>query len=320
MKKALALLTLLAACVSAPTEVSSDRIDDQLLGLEARLDQERWEPDPSRLQTLQAQARSIASSALLNRDQRLRTHFLLADLAKLQQDRQQLAEQHRFLLAVGNQHPQTLIVSSWLDAANALSILQGAPPPANSHPRLQWELGLLLAKANRHAEAVAAYDQALAGLPEIWRQKGRLTRDTSWNLRHTNVTGSDLNRLATIALPTLNQFYLAVREETPNATALRFETQEPLTRARLAEWVLHYVAEKRNNPDLRNRQSRRIRSRPNPASPIPDVSLEAPYFDAVLFCVERDILPLPDGRNFQPDTRVSGSEAVRLVQRVMKDF
>lgn len=320
MKKWLGLVAILVGCASVPNEVSIDQIDRRLDRLEQSLDQERWEPDGGRLQTLQTQARELAASALLSREQRLKTHFFLADVSWLLQDRQQLAEQYRLLQSLGQQFPQTLIVASWLQRERSHELLQEAGPPANSHPRLQWELGLALAAANRHAEAVAAFDRALAGLPDIWKQKGRSIRDTSWSLRQTPTGNQELNRLASVAAPTLMQFYQAIRELTPKAADLRFETRDPLTRARLAEWVLHYVAEKRNTPQLRTRQSRRLLARPNPASPIPDVSLDSPYFDAIVFCVERDILALLDGRHFQPDVRVSGSEAVGVVNKVIWDF
>jgi tetratricopeptide (TPR) repeat protein len=41
-------------------------------------------------------------------------------------------------------------------------------------------------------------------------------------------------------------------------------------------------------------------------SPVPDVAYRAPYFDAVLVTVEREIMELPDGVNFFPDIVLSG--------------
>ena len=42
------------------------------------------------------------------------------------------------------------------------------------------------------------------------------------------------------------------------------------------------------------------------SSPVPDVPVDAPWFDAVLGVVEREIMDLPDGVNFKPDAGHDG--------------
>ena len=42
--------------------------------------------------------------------------------------------------------------------------------------------------------------------------------------------------------------------------------------------------------------------------PIPDVMIDGVYFDAIVGTVEEDIVPLTDGKNFEPDKPVSGME------------
>ena len=53
-------------------------------------------------------------------------------------------------------------------------------------------------------------------------------------------------------------------------------------------------------------------------SPVPDVAVEEPWFDAVLGVVEREIMDLPDGINFQPDGEVSGLEYLSILQRLQR--
>lgn len=310
----------LLGCATAPVEVSVERLEEDLRALEQELDRVRWNPDQGSLAEIHNGATGLLGGHLLTRDQRVRALFLLADTAALRSDSGRLEEAHRSLRAQGPQLPQTLITAAWLAPNRAIDILQGAPPPADSNPRLLWELGMALARAGRHAEAVTAFDRALMGLSPTWRQNGRAVRDRSWDLRHAALTTDSLQTLARLENPTQGQFLVAVREFTPNVSALEWEPSKPLTRIRLAEWALHYVAEKRQNPDLRTRQGRRLRSRPSPTSPIPDIPLESPFLDAALFAVERNILPLPDGRNFFPEREVRGSEAASVVSRVRQNF
>ena len=44
------------------------------------------------------------------------------------------------------------------------------------------------------------------------------------------------------------------------------------------------------------------------SSPIPDVPLASPDFDAVLGSVENELMTLRDGVNFYPEEKVSGAE------------
>ena len=45
--------------------------------------------------------------------------------------------------------------------------------------------------------------------------------------------------------------------------------------------------------------------------PIPDVMMDGVYFDAIVGTVEEDVVPLTDGKNFEPNKPVSGMEFYR---------
>ena len=45
--------------------------------------------------------------------------------------------------------------------------------------------------------------------------------------------------------------------------------------------------------------------------PIPDVMLDSVYFDAIVGTVEEDVIPLADGKRFEPDNPVNGMEFYR---------
>ena len=52
------------------------------------------------------------------------------------------------------------------------------------------------------------------------------------------------------------------------------------------------------------------------ASPVADVPVDSPDFDAVLGCVENELMDLPDGEHFFPDKTVSGVEFKTWVSKI----
>ena len=77
-------------------------------------------------------------------------------------------------------------------------------------------------------------------------------------------------------------------------------------------WNLRTAAGKNPNPA---RYSERYRSRML-SSPIPDVPLASPDFDAVLGSVENELMTLRDGVNFYPEGKVSGAEFNASVTKI----
>ena len=77
-------------------------------------------------------------------------------------------------------------------------------------------------------------------------------------------------------------------------------------------WNLRTATGKNPNP---LRYSERYRRKMSP-SPIRDVPLDSPDFDAVLGCVENELMTLRDGINFLPEGRVSGAEFNASVKKI----
>ena len=77
-------------------------------------------------------------------------------------------------------------------------------------------------------------------------------------------------------------------------------------------WNLRTAAGKNPNPA---RYSERYRARML-SSPIPDVPLASPDFDAVLGCVENELMTLRDGINFYPEGKVSGAEFNAAITKI----
>ena len=93
------------------------------------------------------------------------------------------------------------------------------------------------------------------------------------------------------------------------------ESTDSLDRAGAAWFLWHLFADRRGDPNLLSRYSARYRFRAGLASPIPDVALDASFFDSALGVVEREIMALPDGVNFRPSLPVSGAEFLGMIER-----
>lgn len=100
-----------------------------------------------------------------------------------------------------------------------------------------------------------------------------------------------------------------------NAEPRPLAPADTLDRAGAAWFLWHLFADRRGDPSLLTRYSERYRSRAGLSSPVPDVALDAPFFDSALGVVEREIMALPDGVNFRPALPVSGAEFLGMIER-----
>ena len=86
------------------------------------------------------------------------------------------------------------------------------------------------------------------------------------------------------------------------------ETSEKteVTRAISARFLWNlYTAKNSINP---SKYSTKYKSRTNAKSPVADVGLDFPDFDAILGTVENEIMTLSDGKNFEPNKVFSAAE------------
>ena len=56
------------------------------------------------------------------------------------------------------------------------------------------------------------------------------------------------------------------------------------------------------------------------SSPVADVALTAPEFDAVLGVVEREIMELPDGVNFRPEQTITGLQYLGMLGKLLRQY
>jgi hypothetical protein len=215
----------------------------------------------------------------------------------------------------------------------------------------QIELARALLEKNYWREAAAAFDTAFPQLPAVYAETYLASREKAWALR--SLAEGDGGKTAEIALKaeitwedaleltagetellhfaTAGKTYpvsdlfrrlleaqiippmqdIAATAET-SSTFKKTAQKDAVLRSGAAWYLWQLLAQARADKSLLTRYSSRYGAR----SPVPDVGRDSIFFDSVLGCVEREIMALPDGRNFSGESAVSGAEFFSMVQKV----
>jgi len=332
------LALALSGCASVQRDIAMTSAGEadfaRLAALEGELPLLLAAPDAARLGRDRAAVAGLRSSAPLNATYRARAAALAGELALLGGDSQAAAYALSDARAAQSNEESVYLLRSRLEASSQRreAILLEGMKVAASSSLLRAELGEALYAQGRYREAVAAFDQVLASLPVAWRSYysrdrgaaiarmggeggpaevtellGRATISLSDMASIVQGTTSLLDFLtggATWAQGPLFERLQAGGFFGPNATS----AADQATRARAAYFLWKLIVAKEDDPRLADSYSVRYAARSDAASPVPDAPIASWYFDAALGCVEREVLALPDGRNFFPDLAISGSD------------
>ena len=209
---------------------------------------------------------------------------------------------------------------------------------AGERALLMLERALQLYRDGAYRESVAQFDNAFLSLAGFYQYAYKNIRDRAWELRDipSSAAHSDGQmRLLQQQEITIGQMLLLAQN---NGTVLfNYTSGKTLSEAELytqlsRRGLLDAVSEK-SAIAARQDKATRIQcarflwnlfnarkgraARPTAYSalyrslnepPIPDVPLDSPDFDAVLGCIELELMNLPDGIHFFPMTTVSGTE------------
>ncbi|MDR1506234.1 MAG: hypothetical protein LBI67_03950 [Treponema sp.] len=215
----------------------------------------------------------------------------------------------------------------------------------------QIELALGSMEQNQYRQAAAAFDTAFPQLSAVYAETYGTMRQDAWTLRDFEGTGgksagivlkseiswedaleltaaeTDLLRFITAgqAWPANDLFRrlgeMSVIPPTQEAGVVSLYDSAPggktapadiVLRAGAAWYLWHLLAENRGDRSILTRYSYRYPGR----SPIPDLPRDTIFFDAVLGSVERELMALVDGRNFNAAGTVSGAEFLEMIKRV----
>jgi hypothetical protein len=346
---ALAVCLALAAagCRTLPADrVAQSATEEETAALRAfdlRLLDLKLAPDAARLSALQAELDRAAARPGWGRLAQARVQALRAEAALQAGDRPAAKS-----LAEAAARLSDAVEGLWLvraelepNAARRLAILETGLARAEPKGRLFCERGRELLQAGLYAEAAQDLDEGLRGLDPAYRALYGADRDRALSLAQLARevgNAAALTRPETLAGPLTqgDMVERAFREtrllsslsSNPNpayasalpalrAAGLLLEPAAapgaPAPRKTVAFFLWGLIARTEHDPQLLTRYRQKYSF-----SPVPDVGVEEPWFDAVLGVVEREVMDLPDGVNFRPEEAVSGLEYLSILQRLQR--
>ncbi|CEM61460.1 hypothetical protein DWQ65_11400 [Treponema phagedenis] len=329
----LLFVAVLTGCASLQQDVlyTTDKKDFSVVELskiEEELTAQRIEKNKASLAAIQRDLDKIISIPSSDAPFIARSYALYADLLLLKNERSAAIKKLR--LATSNdpydEYVQLVTARALRNLSEKKNYLENLTEKDATAYRLRAELGDTYYHLKEYVDALVAFDASLPFLPKQYTNLYKEKRDFCLGRRFTkDYTGSEsyleATELSLLGMTAITQenssglhyitgtarwkvTVLAERLQQAGWYAPEIDFSQNTTRKDAALFLWHFL----NGNDTRNlnRYSRIYEKRQT--SPIPDLPFESPFFDAILGSVEEDIIPLVDGRNFNPGGKVSGSE------------
>ena len=334
------LCSTVISCASVQTDIqysgNESAIKEQALAdIEAALVMQRGAPNTERLGHIRVEINALLQAPSTDSSYLARLYALAADAALLlrqpSEARTQLALAKRY--SEYDEYVQLVTARLIAEPEKRLAYLEERITQEPAAYRLKAEAGSLFFSAKDYRNALAAFDASLSFLPDAYQQYYRPQREQCvqrYTVDSASVTESSekilqANPISLVEMAALTQ---------DSTNALDFITGTAVWRPPLlaktlqqAGWyhpdrdVLKDSASKKDaalflwrliigSDEQRLTQYTRYYTNKR-RLPIPDVLMDGIYFDAIVGSVEEDVVPLADGKHFEPDTPVSGLEFYR---------
>ena len=328
------------SCASVQTDIrysggAGAAREKTLETLESAVVTQRIQYNPEQLKRVQADIGALLQEPSTDSSYLARLYALSADVYLLQRQSNE-ARKRLTIAARQNEYDEYVqLVSARLisESEKRKTYLEERLVQNPTYYRLKAELGGLYFAAKDYRNALAAFDASLSFLPEEYRQLYGEQREQSLQLY--TIDGSAIRESSEKILQSFPVSLLEMAILTQDSTnALDFitgtaEWRPPLLADYLQKsgWyhpernVLKDAASKKDaalflwhlivgNDEARLKKYTRYYTSKR-RLPIPDVMMDGVYFDAIVGTVEEDVVPLTDGKNFEPDKPVSGMEFYR---------
>jgi hypothetical protein len=343
------LVAGLIGCRSVPPDqVASTAGGEEIAALDTfdlRLLDQRLSQDSAELGALRADLEKAAAQPGLSRRLQARVTSLRAEAALLARDLGGARRLADTAAGLSDADQGLWVVRAGLeqDPAKRLGLLEAGIAKADAKARLLCERGSELLKTARYAEAAQDLDEGLRGLDPRYRGLYGADRDRAFSLaqasRNTVTSLSATPPESLEAALTLRGMVAGIVAQTALLSSLSpdpkpsFEAllpalkqagllldpgqppDSPALRKTVAFFLWGVVARTEHDQKLLTRYRLKYAS-----SPVPDVPVDAQWFDAVLGVVEREIMDLPDGASFKPDAGLIGMEYLAIIGKLKKQY
>ena len=351
-----ALPLLLASCMSLQQDIVAttaqqgegierQRVEQRIAALDA---QSFVNPAASREEACGALLLELDAALLdtgMQQAQRARLFALYGRVQLLAGKRTAAKESYNASLAASKGDAQTLILASRLGEKLSLEESEQLVSGASEKALLMLERALNGYVDGNYVHAVALFDSAFISLEGFYRDAYKPVRDRAWELRSlppTQTTNSDVVALLQKSEITVSDAAYLVQANTQLLypyTGGKAYTQAELYRRLVAADVFTAVSAQAPTPQAATTATRKLAARllwhlyvakkganatmystlyreRSLASPVADVTADDADFDAILGCVEAELMSLVDGTNFQPEATVSGVDFNNWVSNI----
>jgi len=326
-----------ASCATVQTDLfytgtAGETNTKTLEGLETDIVLQYIHREPKKLANIQSELEMLLKKPSTDSSYLARLYALYADIFILKRQLQTAQKKLNEAKAYDAYDEYVQLVQARLikDQDERKAYLEQRVTENTAYYRLSAELGGLYAAAKDYRNALAAFDASLAFLPDVYRQRYEKAREQSAQLYTLDAIPTTKSSEKILQSTSISLIDMAVLTQ-DSTTALDFITGT-------AEWKPPLLADHLKKAGWYNPESDILggsTSKKDAALflwhlvtggdtkrltkyscyyankrklPIPDVPLDGVYFDSIIGTVEEDIIPLVDGKNFQPDTAVSGLE------------
>jgi hypothetical protein len=220
-----------------------------------------------------------------------------------------------------------------------IMILNQGEREADSNLFIKLQLADIYFAQADYRSAAALYDQALKGLPAAFKQHYQQNRDLAYHYMKNptdKIGAQDILKENTLTVSHAIGFLhmetnffdnLAAKKDILPVDLLKklkdagyvynkkLSEKDICSRKDMAFLLLQILVFIKNDKSLLTKYSNKYLGTGR-KSPIPDIKAADYYFDAALILVEREIMNLPDGKNFFPHKTVSGFELSTMVKKL----
>lgn len=216
----------------------------------------------------------------------------------------------------------------------------------NDQALLTLELAIQLYQKQEYMQAVAKFDEAFISLESFYQEAFSSIRNEAWRLRNissqTDISEADIlkkDSITVLEMIKLTQqttdylFNLTASKKYSDANLVKHiiscgmldaknsnnNTSEKITKDTIATRIIaarflwNIYTNKMAGTNLTSYHKQFSEAG---FSPIEDLPLTSEDFDAVLGCIEKEIMELPDGINFYPNRNISGMDFNLSLKRI----
>ncbi|MCR5699535.1 MAG: S-layer homology domain-containing protein [Treponemataceae bacterium] len=286
------------------------------------------------------------NSAYLEPAVRARICALEGNLLCLTGKKSNAAELFKLAKNLQSSDPYVQVLNAKLgrNAEEQLEKLDAILQRDEKHPLAELEKAKIYYEQKEFDQAVASIDKALIILKakgkDYYVEQYTLLKNAIWNdsqrngyaqVKNQNLTpariieltqsnsdiltfftGGKKIRTAELmkALEKGGYFSAATDPDNENKTSQEFVKAQSLDRRLSARFLWNLYVQNSQKQSSKTKYSSVFAANPKLKSPIADVESSNPDFDAIMGCVEKEIINLSDGRNFYPDKVVTEPEFV----------